>query len=78
MNNRIPKVGLIKIRRRSGNYYRLRYRLPGNKNHTYENVGYTSKNRAEVAQAQLVAWLNIIPIKILITNLITDLNWLES
>ena len=52
MNNRIPRVGLVKSKRRSGNYYSLRYRLPGNKNHTYENIGYTSSHQAELVRSQ--------------------------
>lgn len=52
MKNRISKVGLTKIKRASGNYYRIRYKLPGDKNHTYENIGYVSKRQAELIQAQ--------------------------
>jgi len=52
MNNRISKVGLTKIKRTSGNYYRIRYKLPGDKNHIYENIGYVSKRQAELIQAQ--------------------------
>jgi len=52
MKNRISKVGLTKIRRTSGNYYRIGYKLPGDKNHTYDNIGYVSKRQAELIQAQ--------------------------
>ena len=52
MKNRIPKVGLLKTKRSSGNYYRIRYKLSGDKNHTYENIGYVSKRQAELIQAQ--------------------------
>ena len=52
MNNRTPKVGLVRRKRKSGNYYVLRYRSSNNENYTYENIGYTSKYQAELAQAQ--------------------------
>jgi hypothetical protein len=52
MNKRISKVGLIKIKRTSGNYNRIRYKLPGDKNHTHENIGYVSKRQAKLVQAQ--------------------------
>ena len=52
MKNRIYKVGLLKTKRSSGNYYRLRYKLSGDENHTYENIGYVSKRQAELIQAQ--------------------------
>jgi len=52
MKNRISKVGLLKTKRSSGNYYRIRYKLFGDQNHTYENIGYVSKRQAELIQAQ--------------------------
>jgi len=52
MKNRVPKVGLVKTKRSSRNYYRIRYRLLGDKNHTYENIGYVPKKQAELVQAQ--------------------------
>ncbi|MBE0570964.1 MAG: hypothetical protein IH618_05400, partial [Ignavibacteriaceae bacterium] len=52
MNNRINRVGLVRRKRKSGNYYVLRYRSSNNENYTYENIGYTSKYQAELAQAQ--------------------------
>ena len=52
MKNRISKVGLLKTKRSSGNYYRLRYKLSGGENHTYENIGYISKRQAELIQSQ--------------------------
>ena len=52
MKNRVPKVGFIKTKRSSGNYYQIRYKLSGDTAYTYENIGYVSKKQAELVQAQ--------------------------
>ena len=52
MNNRIPKVGLIKAQSASGNYYRMRYRLLNNKNCTCENIRYPLKYQVELIRSQ--------------------------